>query len=120
MCKLHIIQSRRAFRRAGFDGNSNSNTSSGGMRGAVEFAVPDEVGVLGVILAMANVQTLCQTLSGRGTLPKPLPPDPAHSVDGSGGMQNGVFRRLGVTGASPCHWLGSGILAPFFGFRRLL
>ena len=87
----------------------------GGMRGAFEFAVPDEVGVLGVILAMANVQTLCQTLSGRGTLPKPLPPDPAHSVDETGGMQKRAFRRSGVTGPSPFRRLGSPGQALFSG-----
>ena len=37
--------------------------------GPPKFAVPDEVGVLGVILAMANVQTLCQTLSREGYPP---------------------------------------------------
>ena len=45
---------------------------------------------------------------GGGTLPKPSPPDPAHSVGLSGGRGPGAFRLP-----------GSRILAPFFGLRRL-
>ena len=40
---------------------------------------------------------------GRGTLPKPLPPDPAHSVDGSGGRNAGAFRALFFSWPKSCH-----------------
>ena len=81
-----------------------------------EFAVPDEVGVLGVLLDPVHVHV--QTLHvhvGRGTLPKPLPPDPAHSVDGSSGRNTGARRLFRVTGPSPFCRLGSGLLGFFSG-----